>query len=87
MTDARTSIPATPDGSDPCICCAIEVRDLLATAHNFLGAWERNEGPQLIRKLAEFRESYDRLNRACDAHFADSMHSHGRVNKRPTDAD
>ncbi len=75
----RTPIPATPDGSDPCICCPIEVRDLLATVHNMLGAWDRSEGVRFHRKMAEVRESHDRLNKASDAHFDDPMHSHGRV--------
>ena len=53
--------------------------DILATAHNMLGAWDRNENLRFYKKLAEFRKSYERLDRAAAAHFADSMHSHGRV--------
>lgn len=69
------------DDSEPCICCPDNVRDLLATVHNFIGAFERDEHGRIPKKFHSMKQSYERLQRACDAHFADRMHSHGQVNR------
>jgi hypothetical protein len=74
------------DGSEPCIFCPMEVRNLLAVAHNAVGAYEGvlngHESPeQLARKMATLKGAMEGAQRLADAHFADRMHSHGQVNR------
>lgn len=76
------------DGSEPCIACPIEVRDVLACAHNLLGAMDGGDAFQIAKKRTDLKLSVARLERIAAAHFATSMHSHGRVPRpaEPSDA-
>jgi len=65
------------DGSAPCPFCPEEIRNLFAVAHNLvIGSRDTTIGD-----LANAVESCRSL---ADAHFADSMHSHGMTNREAT---
>jgi hypothetical protein len=78
----RTTIQGTPpfDGSAPCVACPIEVRDLAATAQNFLvrlDAYRQGNDVNLADAEHAFRRSVERMRAISEAHFADRAHGLG----------
>jgi hypothetical protein len=69
--------------SEPCIMCPLEVRNLAALVHNYLSALdELRKGygaERLARKERDLRMYMEIIQKHSDAHFADPMHSQGRV--------
>ena len=70
----------------PCPMCPSEIRNLSAVAHNLLVRWDAVNQHGGGETWAQFREKLDDLRRAveavrplADAHFANSLHSHGTV--------
>lgn len=60
------------DGSAPCPFCPLEVRNLMAVAHNLsIGSRDTT--------IDDLRKSVEACRPLADRHFADSMHSHGHV--------
>lgn len=78
------------DGGEPCVACAVQVRDLSAVVHNLIVAWDsyRNatdewkasELSRVAQRFHSVRQSHATLHALVEAHFADRMHSHGQVN-------
>jgi hypothetical protein len=67
-----------PFDGKPCPMCPTEIRNLAATAHNFLTVWDD------VGRHCILRERIDALRRAVaavrplsDKHFSDRKHSHG----------
>jgi len=62
------------DGSPQCPMCPEDLRNLYAVAHNMV-----IRGPSRER-LDDLARAVTAAEKHIDAHFADSMHSHGTVN-------
>lgn len=57
-------------GGPPCAACPVEVRDLAATAHNFLAAWDGDTVCRIHGKVESLRSSLARFTLILDRHFA-----------------
>lgn len=63
-----------PYDGKPCPCCPIEIRDLYAIAYNI------THGSGITPdKFKDLRNAVERAEPLIEAHFANTMHSHGRV--------
>lgn len=78
LPEPRTRTPHAPpfDGSVPCAFCPEPVRNLYAVAHNLVVGG----GDTTIGDLRAAVEMYKPL---AEAHFADSMHAIGMVDRQP----
>lgn len=67
-----------PFDGKPCPFCPVEVRNLLAVAHNLLVRYDDpNRRGAFLRSIEDLRAAVKACEPLCDAHFADPLHSHG----------
>ena len=70
----------TPFDGKPCPMCPMEIRNLHATAHNYINAVKGGDSPERVaRKFAGLVDAVEKAQPLADAHFADRLHSHGQV--------
>lgn len=78
VSDTREFNP--PFDGKPCPCCPTEVRGLYSTAHN-LAARLLGKSDSSNTTAEDLWAALEAMKPFIDAHFADSMHSHGRVTR------
>lgn len=76
MTEAKIRLSKPGE----CIACPVEVRDLAASAHNLLSAFDmaqvsQNDWHGVVKEMCRLRDSLARFQPFADAHFADPRHS------------
>jgi len=71
------------DGSAPCPMCPIEIRNLRAVAHNLINRYKHGEMSKVHIYMSELKTAVEATQGLVDSHFADSMHSQGRINQKP----
>ena len=59
------------DAKHSCSACPVEVRGLYAAAYNAIGAWERGDSLERVRRrMDELSNAIDRMRPIVDEHFA-----------------
>lgn len=69
-----------PYDGKPCPYCPEEIRNLHAVAHNFVNRM-RGRSMSSDTTLEDLERAVKLCEPLSEAHFADSMHSHGQVNR------